>query len=178
MSNIQAAKNPIVTIELENLKVIKIELYPELAPNTVNNFISLVKKGFYNGLRFHIAIAGFVIKGGCPKGTGAEGPGYSIKGEFINNGVNNPIKHVKGVISMIRSHPDSAGSQFFIVIDNASGFDWKYAAFGKTIEGFDALNEIADTEVDLNDRPIVPQIMRSVTVETFGVEYPEPIIIE
>lgn len=167
--------NPIVTIETENDKKIKIELYPEIAPNTVNNFISLVKKGFYDGLIFHRVIKGFMIQGGDPKGEGTGGPGYCIKGEFGRNGFKNPLKHERGVISMARAmNPDSAGSQFFIM--HADGFflDGQYASFGKVTEGMDAVDEIANTKTDYNDAPLNKQIMKKVTVETFGADYPEP----
>lgn len=167
--------NPIVTIETENGKKIKIELYPEIAPNTVNNFISLVKKGFYDGLIFHRVIKGFMIQGGDPKGEGTGGPGYCIKGEFGRNGFKNPLKHERGVISMARAmNPDSAGSQFFIM--HADGFflDGQYASFGKVTEGMDVVDEIANTKTDYNDAPLNKQIMKKVTVETFGAEYPEP----
>lgn len=155
--------------------VMKAELYPEVAPNTVNNFISLVNKGFYNGLIFHRVIAGFMIQGGDPEGTGMGGPGYSIKGEFDINGFNNDLKHTTGVLSMARSqHPDSAGSQFFIMHKDAPHLDGQYAAFGMLTEGLDALNKIAEVQTDWSDRPRTPQIMDTVTVETFGVEYPTP----
>lgn len=167
--------NPIATITMENGKQIKVELYPEIAPNTVNNFISLANKGFYNGLKFHRVIRGFMIQGGCPKGNGTGGPGYRIKGEFSDNGFANDIYHERGVISMARSmHPDSAGSQFFIMHDDAPHLDGKYAAFGKVIEGMDVVDEIADEYTDPYDKPFYDQIMKSVTVETFGVDYPEP----
>ncbi len=167
--------NPIVTIEMENGGVIKAELYPEVAPNTVNNFIYLIKKGHYDGLIFHRVIAGFMIQGGCPNGTGMGGPGYSIKGEFSGNGFKNDLKHEKGVLSMARTmHPNSAGSQFFIMHDYAPHLDGQYAAFGKVIEGLDVVDAIADTRVDYNDRPRVPQVMKKVTVDTQGVDYPEP----
>lgn len=167
--------NPIVTIETENGKKIKIELYPEIAPNTVNNFTSLVKKGFYDGLIFHRVIKGFMIQGGDPKGEGTGGPGYCIKGEFGRNGFKNPLKHERGVISMARAmNPDSAGSQFFIM--HADGFflDGQYASFGKVTEGMDVVDEIANTKTDYNDAPLNKQIMKKVTVETFGADYPEP----
>ena len=167
--------NPIVTIETENGKKIKIELYPEIAPNTVNNFISLVKKGFYDGLIFHRVIKGFMIQGGDPKGEGTGGPGYCIKGEFGRNGFKNPLKHERGVISMARAmNPNSAGSQFFIM--HADGFflDGQYASFGKVTEGMDAVDEIASVKTDYNDAPLNKQIMKKVTVETFGKDYPEP----
>lgn len=170
-----AVQNPIVTFTMENGDVMKAELYPEIAPNTVNNFISLVKKGFYDGLIFHRIIAGFMIQGGDPEGTGMGGPGYSIKGEFNINGFQNDLKHTKGVLSMARSqHPDSAGSQFFIMHENAPHLDGQYAAFGMLTEGIDVLNNIASVDTDWSDRPRNPQVMKSVTVETFGVDYPEP----
>ncbi len=167
--------NPIVTIKMNSGKVIKAELYPEVAPNTVNNFISLVKKGYYNGLNFHRVIYGFMIQGGCPDGTGMGNPGYSIKGEFLANGFVNELKHSEGVLSMARSmRPDSAGSQFFIMHKNAPHLDGQYAAFGKVIEGMDVVNEIAECDTDFSDKPLDPQVMEEVTVETFGVDYPEP----
>ncbi len=169
------AQNPVVTITMKDGGVIKLELYPETAPISVNNFISLVKKNFYDGLVFHRVINGFMIQGGCPDGTGMGGPGYSIKGEFAQNGVANSLKHTEGVLSMARSmHPDSAGSQFFIMHKNAPHLDGGYAAFGKVVEGMDVVNRIAETATDNSDRPLEPQIMQSVTVDTFGVEYPEP----
>ena len=169
------AQNPIITITMENGDVIKAELYPEVAPNTVNNFISLVRKGFYDGLIFHRVINGFMIQGGCPQGRGTGGPGYSIKGEFSYNGFKNDLKHTEGVLSMARAmHPDSAGSQFFIMHKNSPHLDGQYAAFGKVIEGMDVVNKIAVTETDYSDRPMKEQKMKSVTVETFGVDYPEP----
>lgn len=170
------AQNPIVTITMEDGGVIKAELYPEIAPTSVNNFISLINKGFYNGLIFHRVIRGFMIQGGCPKGSGMGGPGYSIKGEFAQNGFQNDLKHTAGVLSMARSMmPDSAGSQFFIMHKNAPHLDGGYAAFGKVIEGMDVVNRIAETSTDSDsDRPYENQVMKSVTVETFGVEYPEP----
>lgn len=168
-------QNPIVTIELENGSLIKAELYPEAAPNTVNNFISLIKQGYYNGLIFHRVIKGFMIQGGCPEGSGMGGPGYSIKGEFSGNGFQNDLKHNEGVLSMARSMmADSAGSQFFIMHKNSPHLDGQYAAFGKVIEGMEYVNAIAETKTDYNDRPLEPQLMKSVTVETFGTEYPEP----
>ena len=170
------AQNPIVTIELENKELIKVELYPEIAPNTVNNFISLVNKGYYNGLIFHRVICGFMIQGGCPSGTGTGGPGYNIPGEFTSNGFKNDLKHEAGVISMARAqHPDSAGSQFFIMHETSPHLDGAYAAFGKVIEGMEVVNAIAETMTDYSDRPIEEQKMKKVTVETFGVEYPEPV---
>ena len=167
--------NPIVTIEMENGDVIKAELYPEIAPNTVNNFISLVKKGFYDGVIFHRVIEGFMIQGGDPLGKGVGGPGYCIKGEFTANRFKNDLKHSRGVLSMARTMaPNSAGSQFFIMHEDAPHLDGQYAAFGKIIEGLDVVDRIANTRVDYNDRPRVPQVMKKVTVETFGVDYPEP----
>ena len=163
--------NPVVTITMDNGDVIKAELYPEIAPNTVNNFISLVKKGFYDGLIFHRVINGFMI----PDGTGMGGPGYSIKGEFAQNGVKNELKHTEGVLSMARAmHPDSAGSQFFIMHKNAPHLDGAYAAFGKVTEGMDVVNQIAETDTDYSDRPLDEQKIKSMTVDTFGVDYPEP----
>ena len=167
--------NPIVTITMENGDVIKAELYPDIAPNTVNNFISLVKKGFYNGLNFHRIINGFMIQGGCPEGTGMGGPNYSIKGEFSQNGFKNDLKHTEGVLSMARSmRPDSAGSQFFIMHKAAPHLDGAYAAFGKVIEGMDVVNKMATTRTTYGDRPVKEQKMASVTVDTFGIDYPEP----
>ncbi len=168
-------KNPVVTIEMENGDIMKAELYPEIAPNTVNNFISLVNKGFYDGLIFHRIISGFMIQGGCPEGTGMGGPGYSIKGEFSQNGFENNLKHTPGVLSMARAmNPDSAGSQFFIMHAAAPHLDGAYAAFGKVIEGQEVVNAIAETPTDWSDRPMEEQRIESVTVDTFGVEYPEP----
>ena len=167
--------NPVVTIEMENGDVIKAELYPEKAPNTVNNFISLVKKGYYDGLIFHRVIRGFMIQGGCPQGTGMGGPGYSIRGEFAQNGFANDLKHTEGVLSMARAmHPDSAGSQFFIMHKAAPHLDRAYAAFGKVTEGMDAVNRIAEVRTDYSDRPMKEQKIKKMTVETFGVDYPEP----
>ena len=158
-----------------NGDVIKAELYPEIAENTVNNFISLVNKGFYDGLIFHRVINGFMIQGGCPEGTGMGGPGYSIKGEFAHNGVENSLEHTEGVLSMARAmHPDSAGSQFFIMHKAAPHLDGEYAAFGKVTEGMDIVNKIAEVPTDYSDRPLDPQKIKKVTVETFGVAYPEP----
>lgn len=169
------SSNPIVTIEMENSKVIKAELYPDIAPNTVNNFISLANSGYYDGLTFHRVIYGFMIQGGCPDGTGCGGPGYSIKGEFAQNGFKNDLKHTEGVLSMARSMmPDSAGSQFFIMHKAAPHLDGQYAAFGKVIEGIDTVDEIAQCDTDFSDKPLDPQIMKKVTVETFGVTYPQP----
>ena len=170
-----AEKNPIVTLEVADYEPIKIELYPEIAPNTVNNFISLVNQGFYNGLTFHRIIKGFMIQGGCPDGNGTGGPDYSIKGEFSGNGFKNDLKHTAGVISMARSMmPDSAGSQFFIMHKDAPHLDGQYAAFGKVIEGMDVVNRIAETKTSRGDRPLEDQVMEKVTVETFGETYPEP----
>lgn len=167
--------NPIVTIEMENGDMMKAELYPEIAPNTVNNFISLINKGFYDGLIFHRVIRGFMIQGGCPDGTGAGGPGYSIKGEFAQNGFENNLKHTKGVLSMARTMiPDSAGSQIFIMHEAAPHLDGAYAAFGKVTEGLDIVDKIAETPTDYGDRPLSDQKIKKVTVDTFGVEYPEP----
>ena len=169
-------KNPIVTITMENDKQIQVELYPEIAPNTVKNFISLVNKGFYNGLIFHRVIRGFMIQGGCPEGSGMGGPGYHIKGEFDANHFKNPLKHTAGVISMARAMaPDSAGSQFFIMHKDSPHLDGSYAAFGKVVNGMDVVNEIAGVRVDYSDRPMEPQVMKSVTVDTFGVTYEEPV---
>jgi peptidyl-prolyl cis-trans isomerase B (cyclophilin B) len=169
------AQNPIVTITMESGDVIKLELYPEIAPQSVNNFISLVNKNFYDGLIFHRVIRGFMIQGGCPDGTGMGGPGYSIKGEFAQNGFANDLKHTEGVLSMARSMmPNSAGSQFFIMHKNSPHLDGAYAAFGKVTEGMDVVNKIAETATDYSDRPLEKQMMKSVTVDTFGVDYPEP----
>lgn len=171
--------NPIVTITMENGDVMKAELYPDIAPNTVNNFISLVKKGFYDGLTFHRVIPGFMIQGGDPVGNGTGGPGYSIKGEFAKNGFQNDLSHEPGVLSMARAmDPDSAGSQFFIMHEAADYLDGEYAAFGKLIEGMDVVDKIARTETDWNDMPVTPQVIRSMTVDTDGVDYPEPEKIE
>ncbi|WP_027624340.1 peptidylprolyl isomerase [Clostridium lundense] len=168
-------QNPIVTIIMENGDVMKGELYPEVAPNTVNNFISLIKKGFYNGLTFHRVIPGFVIQGGCPEGTGVGGPGYSIKGEFRSNGFKNDLKHTEGVLSMARSmSPNSAGSQFFVMVGDAPHLDGQYAAFGKITEGLDVAMKIVSVSTDFSDKPLEPQVMKEVTVETFGTEYKEP----
>lgn len=168
-------QNPIVTFTMENGDVMKAELYPDVAPNTVNNFISLVKKGFYDGLIFHRVIAGFMIQGGDPEGSGMGGPGYSINGEFNYNGVENNLKHSRGVLSMARAqHPDSAGSQFFIMHADAPHLDGQYAAFGKLVEGEDVLDSIASIDTDWSDRPRTPQVMKTVTVDTFGVDYAEP----
>ena len=168
--------NPIVTIEMENGGVIKAELYPEVAPNTVNNFISLVKQGFYDGLIFHRVIPGFMIQGGDPKGVGSGGPGYSIKGEFNSNGFKNDLLHTRGVLSMARTMaPNSAGSQFFIMHEDAPHLDGQYAAFSKVIEGIEVVDEICKVRTDYNDRPRINQTMKKVTVDTFGVDYPEPV---
>ena len=167
--------NPVVTITMENGDVIKAELYPEVAPNTVNNFISLVKKGYYDGLIFHRVIRGFMIQGGCPQGTGMGGPGYSIKGEFSQNGVKNDLKHTEGVLSMARSMmPNSAGSQFFIMHKDAPHLDGAYAAFGKVTEGMNIVDKIANERTDYSGRPLKEQKIKSMTVDTFGVDYPEP----
>ncbi len=167
--------NPIVTIEMQNGDIMKLELYPEIAPNTVNNFISLINKGFYNGLIFHRVIRGFMLQGGDPEGTGTGGPGYSIKGEFTYNNFENKLIHLAGVISMARSQrPDSAGSQFFIMHKDSPHLDGSYAAFGKITEGMDVVNKIADLKTDYSDKPIEPQVMKTVTVDTFGTQYPEP----
>ena len=167
--------NPIVTFELNNGDVIKAELYPEVAPNTVNNFLSLVNKGFYDGLNFHRVISGFMIQGGDPRGNGTGGPGYAIRGEFSANGFANSLKHEKGVLSMARAmNPNSAGSQFFIMHETAPHLDGQYAAFGKVIEGIEAVDKIAAVRTDYNDRPREPQVMKKVTAETFGEVYPEP----
>ncbi len=169
------SQNPIVTITMENGDIIKAELYPEIAPNSVNNFISLIKKGFYDGLIFHRVIEGFMIQGGCPDGIGTGGPGYSIRGEFSQNGFQNDLKHTEGVLSMARSnHPDSAGSQFFIMHKTSPHLDGSYAAFGKVTEGLENVNKIAETQTDYMDRPLQQQRIASMTVETFGTEYPEP----
>jgi peptidyl-prolyl cis-trans isomerase B (cyclophilin B) len=168
--------NPIVTFEMENGKTFKAELYPEKAPNTVNNFLSLVKKGFYNGLIFHRVIAGFMIQGGDPNGMGTGGPGYHIKGEFAMNGFTaNDISHERGVLSMARAgHPDSAGSQFFVMHADADYLDGQYAAFGRVIEGMETVDLIAETETDFRDKPFETQKIKSITAETFGVTYEEP----
>ena len=169
------AQNPIVTFEMENGGKMVAELYPEVAPNSVNNFISLVQSGFYNGLIFHRVIPGFMIQGGCPEGTGMGAPGYSIKGEFSPKWVNKDQKHDRGVLSMARAmHPNSAGSQFFIMVEKAPHLDGEYAAFGKVIEGMDVADAIVGAKRDRMDRPYEDQRMKSVTVETFGVEYPAP----
>lgn len=169
------AQNPVVTFTMENGDIMKAELYPDIAPISVNNFISLIQKNFYDGLIFHRVIRGFMIQGGDPEGTGCGGPGYSIKGEFSANGVENNLKHTEGVLSMARSMaPDSAGSQFFIMHKTSPHLDGSYAAFGKVIEGMEVVNRIAETATDYYDRPLEDQKLKSVTVETFGVDYPEP----
>ena len=169
------AQNPIVTIEMEDGGVIRAELCPDVAPNSVNNFISLVQKGFYDGLIFHRVIPGFMIQGGCPNGTGMGGPGYSIKGEFAQNGFANDLVHDRGVLSMARAmDPDSAGSQFFIMVEKAPHLDGQYAAFGRVIEGMEVADAIVSVRTDWNDRPRQEQRMKKVTVDTFGVDYPEP----
>ncbi len=170
------AQNPIITITMENGDVIKAELYPEVAPNTVNNFISLAKKGFYDGVIFHRVIPGFMIQGGDPQGTGMGGPGYSIKGEFKRNGFKtNKLAHTAGVLSMARAmNPNSAGSQFFIMHKDAPHLDGDYAAFGKVTEGMDVVDAIATVETDYSDRPMNDQRIKTMTVETFGADYPEP----
>ena len=167
--------NPVVTFEMKNGEIMKAELYPEIAANTVRNFISLVQKGYYDGLIFHRVISGFMIQGGCPDGTGMGGPGYSIRGEFSQNGFANELRHTEGVLSMARSMmPDSAGSQFFIMHRNSPHLDGAYAAFGKVTEGMDVVNRIAQTPTDPSDRPLEDQVMKTVTVDTFGTQYPEP----
>ena len=168
-------KNPLVTFTMEDGSVMKAELYPDIAPQSVYNFISLISKGFYNGLTFHRVIPGFMIQGGNPDGNGTGGPGYSIKGEFASNGFANDLRHTEGVLSMARSmFPDSAGSQFFLMHGTSPHLDGDYAAFGKVIEGLDIVDKIAQTPTDFRDKPLTPQVMKTVTVETFGVEYPEP----
>lgn len=168
-------QNPIITIEMENGSTIKAELYPEIAPNTVRNFLSLVRKGFYDGVIFHRVIPGFMIQGGDPKGVGVGGPGYAIRGEFSANGFANDLKHTRGVLSMARTmDPDSAGSQFFIMTDPAPHLDGQYAAFGRVIEGLETVDAIASARTDYRDKPVEPQRMKSVTAETFGETYPEP----
>ena len=168
-------KNPVVTIEMMNGDIIKAELYPEIAPNTVNNFISLVKKGFYDGLIFHRVISGFMIQGGCPDGTGMGGPGYCIKGEFLQNGFPNSLNHTEGVLSMARAmSPNSAGSQFFIMHKDAPHLDGAYAAFGKVIEGMENVNKIADVRTDYSDRPMKEQKIKAMTIQPYVDEYPEP----
>ena len=169
------AQNPIVTFNIKNVGTFKAELYPEIAPNTVNNFLSLVNKGFYNGIIFHRVIKGFMIQGGDPDGIGTGGPGYNIKGEFSINGFENNLRHTEGVLSMARSAmPNSAGSQFFVMHKNAPHLDGSYAAFGKVIEGMDVVNAIAECDTDFSDKPLDPQVIKKMTVETFGETYPEP----
>lgn len=168
-------KNPKVTIKLENGEFIELELYPDIAPNTVNNFISLANKKFYDGLVFHRIIKNFMIQGGCPNGSGSGGPGYTIKGEFSQNGFKNDLKHSKGVISMARTmDPDTAGSQFFIMHENSPHLDGQYAAFGKVIQGIDVIDKIAECKTNFNDKPKDDIIIEEVIVDTFGVDYPEP----
>ncbi|WP_027092002.1 peptidylprolyl isomerase [Cohnella thermotolerans] len=170
-----SAKHPIVTIEMDSGQTIKLELYPEVAPNTVNNFISLVKKGFYDGTIFHRVIPGFMIQGGDPDGNGTGGPGYSIPGEFTANGFTNNLKHTRGILSMARTQdPNSAGSQFFIMVADAPSLDGQYAAFGQVIEGMNTVDQIVKLPRDENDRPKSPPVMKKVTVDTLGVDYPEP----
>ena len=172
-------KNPIVTFEMENGDIFKAELYPEIAPNTVRNFISLINHNFYDGVIFHRVIKGFMIQGGDPEGIGIGGPGYAIKGEFSANGFKNDLKHDRGVLSMARSMmPDSAGSQFFVMHKDSPHLDGQYAGFGKVIEGIDVVDKIAETKTNFQDKPKQDQVMKSVTVETFGVDYDEPEIIE
>ena len=169
------AQNPIITITMENGDIMKAELYPDIAPISVNNFISLASNGFYDGLIFHRVINGFMIRGGCPDGTGMGGPGYCIRGEFARNGVVNELKHTPGVLSMARAmSPNSAGSQFFIMHKTAPHLDGSYAAFGKIIEGMDVVNRIAEVDTDYSDRPMEEQKIKSMTADTFGVDYPEP----
>ena len=170
--------NPVVTFEMENGDVMKVELYPEIAPNTVNNFISLVNKGYYDGLIFHRVIRGFMIQGGCPDGTGMGGPGYTIKGEFLQNGFPNTLKHEPGVISMARAmHPDSAGSQFFIMHETSPHLDGAYAAFGKITEGLDVIDKIAKVPTDFRDRPLEDQVIATIVIDTLGETYPEPVTV-
>ena len=172
-------KNPIITMTMENGGVIKAELYPEIAPNTVRNFVDLINRGFYDGLIFHRVIPGFMIQGGCPEGSGMGGPGYSIKGEFTNNGFKNTLKHSRGVLSMARAmHPDSAGSQFFIMVADAPHLDGQYASFGKVIEGMEVADKIVSEKTDRSDRPYEDQVIKSVTVDMQGEEIKEPEIIE
>lgn len=169
------SQNPVVTFEMESGNKIKVELYPDIAPNTVNNFISLVKKGFYDGVIFHRVIPGFMIQGGDPEGTGMGGPGYSIKGEFSQNGCPNSLQHDRGIISMARSSmPDSAGSQFFIMVKKSPHLDHQYAAFGKVIDGIEEADRIVSVPKTMQDRPKEDQRISKVTVDTFGIEYPEP----
>ncbi len=168
------SKNPIVTIEMENGNTIKAELYPEVAPNTVRNFVSLIQKGYYDGCIFHRVIPGFMIQGGCPEKSGMGGPGYSIKGEFTNNGFDNDLEHDRGVLSMARTmDPDSAGSQFFIMVKKSPHLDHQYASFGKVLEGMEEVDRIVNVKRNLSDKPLEDQMMKKVTVETFGAEYGE-----
>lgn len=172
-------ENPVVTIEMEDGGIIKMELYPAIAPNTVANFVSLVEQGFYDGTIFHRVIPGFMIQGGDPSGDGTGGPGYTIKGEFTTNGFENDLKHVRGIVSMARAmHPNSAGSQFFIMVEAAPHLDGQYAAFGKVTEGMDVVDKIVSVDRDANDKPLEDQVMKKVTVATFGVEYPEVEIVQ
>ena len=170
--------NPVVTFEMENGDIMRAELYPEVAPNTVNNFVSLVKKGFYDGVIFHRVISGFMIQGGDPDGTGMGGPGYSIKGEFAQNGVENNLVHDAGVLSMARAmHPDSAGSQFFIMHETSPHLDGAYAAFGKITEGLDVIDKIAKVPTDFRDRPLEDQVIATIVIDTLGETYPEPMTV-
>ena len=172
------AQNPVITITMDNGDVIKAELYPEIAPVSVNNFISLVKKGFYDGLTFHRVIEGFMIQGGCPLGNGTGGPGYTIRGEFSQNGFHNPLKHEAGVLSMARAmHPDSAGSQFFIMHETSPHLDGAYAAFGKITEGLDVIDKIAKVPTDFRDRPLEDQVIATIVIDTLGETYPEPVTV-
>lgn len=172
-------QNPIVTMKIKNLGEIKAELYPEVAPNTVRNFIDLINRGFYDGIIFHRVIPGFMIQGGCPEGNGTGGPGYSIKGEFSRNGFKNDLKHTRGVLSMARTMiPDSAGSQFFIMVADAPHLDDQYASFGKVIEGMEVADKIVSAKTDYQDRPYEDQVIEKMTVETFGEQYDAPEIIE
>ena len=169
-------KNPIVTIEMENGDIMKAELYPEIAPNTVKNFVDLINRGFYDGLIFHRVIPGFMIQGGCPEGMGIGGPGYSIKGEFSRNGFKNDLKHTKGVLSMARAmHPDSAGSQFFIMAEEAPHLNGQYAAFGKVTEGLDIVKTINSVKTNSNDKPLTDVIIEEIRVDTKGIDYSEPV---
>lgn len=171
-------KNPIITIEMEDSGKIVAELYPQIAPNSVHNFISLIQKGYYDGLIFHRVIPGFMIQGGCPQGTGTAGPGYAIPGEFVSNGVQNDLLHDRGVLSMARAtHPDSAGSQFFVMVEKSPHLDGQYAGFGMVIEGMEVADQIVSTRRSMQDKPKTEQRMKSVTVETFGVDYPEPTML-
>ena len=175
MNNFSKETNPIVTIEMETGEIMKLELYPDVAPESVNNFISLVKDGFYNGLIFHRVISGFMIQGGCPQGTGMGNPGYSIKGEFAANGIENALPHTRGVLSFARSQmPNSAGSQFFLMHKDYPSLDGQYAAFGQLVEGFEVVDMIAESDCNRNDKPVVEAKMKSVTVDTKNVEYPSP----